>query len=117
VAAAKAGDPGAADPIDRVSSRPDYLVMVYSAGHPTPGEQLKNFPPTFLLSASWDRGNANGSAKLYLDMNAAGTVVELHLYQKGRHGFGAAYGSPEFSPWMAELRHFLEQDGFLPKGK
>ena len=117
VAAAKTADPGAADPLDRVSSRPDFLVMVYSSGHTTPGEQLKNFPPTFLLSASWDRGNANGSAQFYLDMNRAGAVVELHLYQKGRHGFGAAYGSPEFSPWMSELQHFLQMDGFLPKGK
>jgi acetyl esterase/lipase len=117
VAAAKAADPNAADPLDRVSSRPDYLVMVYSAGRPTPGEQLKNFPPTFLIAAAADRGSANGSAQLFMDMNRAGTVVEIHLYQKGRHGFGAAYGSPEFSPWMDALRHFLQLDGFLPKGK
>ena len=117
VAAAKPSDPNAADPLDRVGSLPDFLVLVYGAGRASPGEQLKNFPPTFLLAAAHDRANANGSAQLFMDMNRAGAVVELHLYQKGRHGFGAAYGSPEFSPWMAELRHFLEQDGFLPKGK
>jgi endo-1,4-beta-xylanase len=115
VAAAKSGDPGAADPLDRVSSRPDFLVMVYSAGHVTAGEQLKNFPPTFLLSAAADRGPANGSAQLFIDLNKAGAVAELHIYQKGRHGFGAAYGSPEFSPWMSALQHFLRQGGFLPK--
>jgi endo-1,4-beta-xylanase len=117
VDAAKPSDPGAADPIDRVASRPDYLVLIYGPGRGKPGEELKNFPPTFLLAAAYDRGNANGSAQLFMDMNRAGAVVELHLYQKGRHGFGAAYGSPEFSPWMAALKHFLEQDGFLPKGK
>jgi endo-1,4-beta-xylanase len=116
-AAAKPADPGASDPLDRVASRPDFLVLVYGPGRATPGEQLKSFPPTFLLAAAGDRGAANGSAQLFLDLNRAGAVVELHLYQKGRHGFGAAYGSPEFSPWMAALRHFLEQDGFLPKGK
>jgi endo-1,4-beta-xylanase len=116
-AAAKPADPGASDPLDRVASRPDFLVLVYGPGRATPGEQLKSFPPTFLLAAAADRGAANGSAQLFLDLNRAGAVVELHLYQKGRHGFGAAYGSPEFSPWMAALRHFLEQDGFLPKGK
>ena len=115
--AARPADPGSADPIDRVSSRPDYMVMVYSVGRPQPGEELKNFPPTFLTSAAWDRGPANGSAQLFLDLNRAGAVAELHIYQKGRHGYGAAYGSPEFSPWMDALRHFLEQGGFLPKGK
>ena len=68
-----------------------------------------------LLSAAADRGPANGSAQLFIDLNKAGAVAELHIYQKGRHGFGAAYGSPEFSPWMAALQHFLRQGGFLPK--
>jgi acetyl esterase/lipase len=115
-AAGKPGDPNAADPIDREDARPAYLVMVYSAGRAAPGEVLKTFPPTFLICAAWDRGNANGSAQLFLDMNRAGAVAELHLYQKGRHGFGAADGSPEFSPWMDALKHFLQVGGFLPKG-
>ena len=117
VDAAKPANPGAADPLDRVASRPDFLVLVYGPGRGAPGEQLKDFPPTFLVAAAHDRGSSNGSAQLFLDMNRAGTVVELHLYQKGRHGFGEAYGSPEFSPWMDALRHFLVQDGFLPKGE
>lgn len=115
VNAAVKGEPGAGDPVSRVSSKPDWLLMVYGPGRATPTENLKDFPPTFLLSAAWDRGAANGSAQLFLDMNRAGAVVELHLYQKGRHGFGAANGSPEFSLWMETLRHFLEQGGFLPK--
>ena len=51
-AAAKPGDASATDPIDRLSSRPDWLGMVYSAGQPTPGESLKDFPPTFLLAGA-----------------------------------------------------------------
>ncbi len=117
VAAAKAADAAATDTLDRVHSRPDFLVLVYGPGRAAPGEQLKNFPPTFLLCAAADRGNANGSAQLFMDLNRAGAVAEIHVYQKGRHGFGAAYGSPEFSPWMAALRHFLEQGGFLPRGR
>lgn len=110
---AKAGDPGASDPLDQIPSKPDWLLMVYGPGRASANENLKDFPPTFLLAAAWDRGAANGSAQLFLDMNRAGGVVELHLYQKGRHGFGAANGSPEFSLWMDTLRHFLEQGGFL----
>jgi endo-1,4-beta-xylanase len=115
VGSATKDDPNASDPLDRVHSKPDWLLMVYGPGRPTPGENLKDFPPVFLLSAAWDRGAANGSVQLFLDMNKAGTVAELHVYQKGRHGFGAANGSPEFSLWMDTFRHFLEQGGFLSK--
>ena len=112
---ASPGDANSSDPIERVSSKPDWLLMVYGPGRPTPTENLKEFPPTFLLAAAWDRGASNGSAQFFLDLNKAGAVVELHLYQKGRHGFGAANGSPEFGLWMDTFRHFLEQGGFLPK--
>lgn len=112
-AASGPGDPNAADPVDRYDSKPNLLLMVYSAGRPTSSELLQNFPPTFLLAAAWDRGAANGSAQLFLEMNKAGAVVELHLYQRGRHGFGAAATSPEFGPWMDVLKHFLNQNQFF----
>ena len=111
------GDPDAVDPIERFSSRPDYIVLVYSAGRPSKGEEFKNFPPTFMLSAAADRGPANALAQMFIEMNRAGATAELHIYQKGRHGFGAAYTSPEFSPWMPALQHFLTRGGFLPEGK
>src|SRR5262245_18751487 len=41
-------DANSADPIDRVDPKPNYLVLVYSVGRPAQGEQLKDFPPTFL---------------------------------------------------------------------
>lgn len=116
-AASAPGDPTAADPIDKQSSKPDYLVLVYGPGRPGKGEELKSFPPVFLLSAAYDRGAANGSAQLFLDLNKAGAVAELHIYQKGRHGFGAAYASPEFSPWMDALKHFLVQGAFIKGGR
>ncbi len=114
VAAADAGDPDAADPIARVSSRPDYLALVYGAGQARAGEALKDFPPTFLVSAAADQGPSLGNAQLFMDLTRAGAVAELHVYQKGRHGFGSGFGSPEFSGWMPALAHFLEIGGFLP---
>ncbi len=113
-AAAKLGEPSAADPADRVSSRPDYLALVYGAGRPTPGESLKDFPPTFLVSAAGDQGPSLGNAQLFIDLTRAGAIAEIHVYQKGRHGFGSGFGSPEFGEWMAGLEHFLKVGGFLP---
>jgi len=112
---AAAGDPNAADPLDRLSSRPDYLVLVYGVGRAAPGESLKSFPPTFLISAAADTGPALGNAQLFMDLIRAGATAEIHVYQKGRHGFGSGFGSPEFSDWMGRLELFLKLGGFLPE--
>lgn len=106
-AAAKPGDPG----------RPDYLGMVYSSGQATPGESLKDFPPTFLLAAQYDRGPSIGSAMLFTELTKAGAIAELHIYQQGRHGFGTGYSSGNFSDWMGRLEHFLQVGKFLPGGR
>jgi endo-1,4-beta-xylanase len=117
VAASGAGEPSAVDPIDRVSSRPDYLALVYGAGRAMAGESLKGFPPTFLVSAAADQGPSLGNAQLFTDLTRAGAVAEIHVYQRGRHGFGSGFGSPEFADWMPRLEHFLRVGGFLERKK
>jgi endo-1,4-beta-xylanase len=117
VAASGPGKSDSADPIDRLSSRPDYLGLVYGPGRPTPGESLKDFPPTFLICAALDKGASLGSAQLFMDLTRAGATAEIHVYQKGHHGFGDGFGSGNFSDWMPRLQHFLQQGGFLPGGK
>jgi acetyl esterase/lipase len=128
---AGAGDPAAADPIDRLNSRPDYLALVYGPGAPPGGrgrganpsqpaasvESLKDFPPTFLMCAAGDAQNANNTAQLFIDLNRAGAVAEIHVYQKGHHGFGDGFASGTYSDWMGRLEHFLKQGGFIPGGK
>ena len=113
VASARAGDGAAEDALERVSSRPDYLALVYGAGRATPGESLKSFPPTFLVSAAGDQGPSLGNAQLFMDLTRAGATAEIHVYQKGRHGFGSGFGSPEFGGWMSDLERFLKLGGFL----
>jgi formylglycine-generating enzyme required for sulfatase activity len=108
------GDPKAADAIERVSSRPDYAALIYGAGQATPGESLKRYPPTFLLSAAADQGPSLANAQLFSELTKAGAIAELHVYQRGRHGFGSGYGSPEFGDWMPTLEHFLRVGGWLP---
>ena len=111
------GDSNAADPVDRLSSRPDYVGLIYGPGRTKPGADLKNYPPIFLCVAEYDRGNSIGSAQLFSDLTKAGAVVEAHLYQKGRHGFGDGEGDPEFHDWMPRLELFLKLNGFIPGDK
>jgi acetyl esterase/lipase len=116
-AASSPEDANAADPVDRFSSRPDYLGMVYGPGRPSPHESLHDFPPTFLIVAAGDTGAALGSAQLFMDLTRAGATAELHIYQKGHHGFGSGFANGTYSDWMGRLQHFLKQGGFLPEGK
>jgi len=113
-AASDAGVPQSPDPIERVSSRPDFLALIYGAGRATPGESLKDYPPTFLLSAAADQAPSLANAQLFSELTQAGAIAELHVYQRGRHGFGTGQGSPEFGDWMPRLEHFLRVAGFLP---
>jgi endo-1,4-beta-xylanase len=117
VDAAGPGDPNSADPVDRMSSRPDYLGLVYGPGRGGQGEVLKNFPPTFLMCAAGDAGNAIGSAQLFADLTKAGAVAEIHVYQKGHHGFGDGFASGTYQDWMGRLELFLKQGGFIPGGR
>jgi len=113
-AASDSGDASSADTIERVSSRPDYLALIYGAGRASPGESLKDYPPTFLLSAAADQAPSLANAQLFMDLTKAGAVAELHVYQRGRHGFGTGVGSSEFADWMPRLQGFLRVSGFLP---
>ena len=115
VAASDGGDANAADAIERVSSRPDYAALIYGAGRASPEESLKDYPPTFLLSAAADQAPSLANAQLFMDLTKAGAVAELHVYQRGRHGFGSGVGSSEFADWMPRLQGFLRVSGFLPQ--
>jgi formylglycine-generating enzyme required for sulfatase activity/predicted esterase len=114
IAASDAGDANAADVVERASSRPDWAGLVYGAGRASDGESLKDFPPTFLLSAAADQGPSLANSQLFMDLTKAGAVAELHVYQRGRHGFGSGVGSAEFADWMPRLQGFLRGGGFVP---
>ena len=103
--------PTAEDPIERVSSRPDRMILVYPVialatpyGHkgslrnllgdnPSPElvESLSNerqvtkeTPPTFLAHTNADTGVPAENALLFaLALRKAGVPVELHLFERG----------------------------------
>lgn len=79
---------GAADPVDRLSSKVGFFALIYPA-IPKDMPLSKDMPPSFLACGENDRQNiSQGLPELYLAMKKAGAQAELHVYTKVGHGFG-----------------------------
>ncbi|MEO7891206.1 MAG: alpha/beta hydrolase [Vicinamibacterales bacterium] len=108
-------EPKPSDPIDSLSSRPDFAVLGYGGLR---GDRLtlpKNTPPTFLVVAG-DDAPAAMLAEYYVKLKAQKIPAELHIYSKGGHGFGMTGRTPAFrelplSHWPEQLQAWLQQIG------
>ncbi|MGE9296058.1 MAG: alpha/beta hydrolase [Puniceicoccales bacterium] len=133
-------DPDSSDPIKQVTSRPDFLVMLYPVismneeiahkgsrrhlmgGSPTAelDELLSNdkqvtsdTPPTFIVHADDDRGVLpENSILFYLALREAKVPAELHIFKSGGHGFGIK--DKAYRPvddWPRLLEDWLKAEG------
>jgi len=109
-----AGSPQATDPIERVSSRPDFALVIYPGFRPDSIANVpKDTPPTFLVCATDDRGHVVTTANMYLALQKAGVPVEMHLYERGGHGFGMRDKVAPVTNWNQRLYEWLEDRKFL----
>jgi len=137
-----AGDASADDPVERVSSRPDFAILSYPVvtftdeeyvhkgsrrnllgDDPNPElvELLSNekrvtaqTPPTFLFHTNEDTGvPPENSVLFYLALRRAGVPAELHIYEQGRHGVGLASTDRALSSWSGRLADWLYGRGLL----
>jgi acetyl esterase/lipase len=135
------GKPDAADPIDRVSSRPDFLVLAYPVilsrapyahqgsfnallgANPDPAllddlsldlRVTKDTPPTFLFHTNADTGvPAENSVQFYLALRKAGVEAEIHIFQPGAHGVGLGMGDSVLEAWPPLLSTWFRNRGLL----
>lgn len=110
------GDPGASDPIDRLSSRPAFEALIYP-GNSAALTVSKRSPPVFIAAGYNDRPDiAKGMAELYLEYEDAGVPAELHMYAAPRHGFGVrANNRSAAGGWPA--RQKLEVGDRVPRNR
>ena len=136
------GAAGAADPVDRVSSRPDFMVLGYPwLNAMKPGQRVLSYcgvmrippdrcaaydqysperhvtartPPTFIYHTT-DDGlvPVDASATFYRALVAAKVPAEMHLFAKGRHGSGLGLGDPALDLWPALLEAWMRGRGLL----
>jgi len=114
------GDPTVSDPIERLGSRPDFLVFAYAGTPVDPTAITSATPPAFLVSAADDAGPTAAHLALFTALRAAGVPAELHVYERGGHGFGFLGRSPEFLTWPVagwpdQLLSWLSDRGILER--
>jgi acetyl esterase/lipase len=130
------------DPIQQVSSRPDFLVLGYpvisfttpfthrgslrnllgESPDPKLVENLSNelqvtsqTPPTFLFHTNEDKGvPAENSVLFYLALRKAGVPAEMHIFEQGPHGVGLALADPALAMWPTLLANWFHVRGLLP---
>jgi acetyl esterase/lipase len=93
-------------------SRPDFAAPIYGGG--TGGASVpEGAPPLFILCAADDRLAAAGSARLYAEWRTAGRPAELHIYEKGGHGFGMTPRGLPVDRWIERYGDWLAQRGLI----
>jgi acetyl esterase/lipase len=136
------GNPNATDPIERASSRPDFMVLAYPVISMEPGgithmgsmhfllgqqpnamleNELSNetqitpqTPPTFLFSTTNDETvPVMNSVLFYEALVHAGVPAELHIFEQGHHGSGLAQDNPQLRMWPVLLQNWLHLHGWM----
>jgi len=137
-----AGDPQAADPIDRASCRPDFMLLVYpvttltipTRGNsrlkllgPEPSDELvRQFsneqqvtdqtPPAFLAHAVDDEKVPLEHSRLFAKaLRAHHVAAELLELPNGGHGLNG-YRGPSWDAWQKRSIEWLSEQGLLRKG-
>jgi acetyl esterase/lipase len=140
------GNPDAEDPIDRASSRPDYLVL----GYPWIGAisldtshlnyckifnlmdrcaalaqayspdlfVTKDTPPTFWYHTFTDKTvPVEQGLRFYEALVKAGVPAEAHIFANGPHGTGLGKGDAALDQWPSLLETWLRGQGLLTVDK
>jgi len=102
-----AGNPVAADPVERASSRPGFAAAIY------PGFKLaeitvpEDAPPTFLMCTDEDRSHVVTTVDFYLELEKQRVPTEMHIYASGPHGVGMRPSHLPVSTWPDRLREWM----------
>jgi len=135
------GNKNAKDPIERISCRPDFMILVYPVvtmkedfthrgsrrnllGDNPKYELVKKFsnelnvskdtPPTFLILSDDDKSvPAENSINFYLSLRKHKIPSEIHIFKRGGHGFGFGDKGMPVSEWTKLCERWLMEQELL----
>lgn len=130
------GNPAAEDSVEKLSCRPDFMILMYpvitftdSCMHKGSRDALlgkdpdtnlvkyysnelqvkKDTPPAFFVQADNDTGVPVENALLmYRALRAKKISAELHIISEGEHGFGLGIGNDHIASWTNSLKLWLK---------
>lgn len=98
-------------------NRPDFLATIYpwTAKYPVQTPK-KDAPPIIIFCASNDNLNlAPGNIKLYTSWKEAGLNASIHMYAKGKHGFGMKKQNLPVDHWIDRFYEWAINEKFTDK--
>jgi len=103
------GDPNAADPIDRQSARPNFVIQIYPGPLGVPATVAPDAPSAFMAAADDDVCCSEPVVKLLQAYREAKVPVEAHIFARGGHGFNMGYRSKlaTLKGWPQRLADWL----------
>lgn len=107
--------PPSNDPLDAVSARPDFQILVYPGPLGIPAAAAAGAPPAFITAGSLDQCCAEPAVTLYSQLRKAGVSAELHMFADMDHGFNIAAHTESLSilHWPDRLADWLSDGGWL----
>ncbi|WP_106827871.1 alpha/beta hydrolase [Parabacteroides pacaensis] len=108
------------DEADKITSRPDFCLLVYPAYLSGENFQLSpeikvtsHTPPTMLIQAEDDKPHINSSLYYYYALKEAGVPAWMHLYSKGGHGYGLRDTGTAVNEWPYRVEDWLNEIGVI----
>jgi len=129
--------------LDKVSGRPDFMLLIYPVitltdpyrhegsrinligAHPSaeaihhwsPEQNIRpDTPPAFLVSTEEDKTVPfQNTVMMFEALKAAKVPAEMHVFEKGPHGFGLREDIGPASHWPELAAAWLRLNKFLPK--
>jgi len=140
------GKPDSADPVERFSCRPDFMLLLYPVisfindelggvgsrnnliGVGKRAELMERYsnerhvtaqtPPTFLVLADDDAGlSSRHSIEFYLALKKFKIPAEMHIFRDGGHGFGMNRRDLPVDQWPDLFVQWMEAQGITQNHK
>ena len=102
------------DNIDSISCKPDFMISVYGGVGPLVNDVDEHTPPAFLTQAGDDPNvPVAQSVNYYLALHNNGVPAELHVYEKGGHGFALRDVDKPVISWAERCIAWMKVQGIL----
>jgi acetyl esterase/lipase len=93
------------------ASRPDFVAAIYG-GAPL-GHVVDDSPPLFCTVAADDALCFDNLLSTFQAWRAAGRPAEMHVYDRGGHGFGMKKNGLPSDTWMDRFTDWMHVNGHL----